>query len=231
MVIPPSIRPSKGLPYFFESGGPEDLLKPSQLPLFEQQLAKMKATEPINEREGSSRLFYQGERNAELFHRALRFARVAAGSDDLERRLMTENAAICVPPLGKEEVLRIASSAWGYEVTGRNFVGGEPFVRTPLSRVETLKDAPDAFLLDTLIRFKHERVRQVFAASPKAMAQKGVVPGWRDARYRYAIRQLVERGIWELVRRGGHGPGDPHIYALSEADFSRKGTNIDPNTN
>ena len=64
------------------------------------------------------------------------------------------------------------------------------------------------------------------------MAAANVVPGWTVARYRNAIRILVERGVWALLKKGGRGAGDPHQYGFVDCSLlAAKGTESAPNTN
>jgi len=87
--------------------------------------------------------------------------------------------------------------------------------------------------LDTRMRLTHGGQRDRFAASPKAMAAaEGVMPGWTAARYRGAIRVLVERGVWDLLKRGGRGAGDPRKYGFADrSPGAAKGAGSAPNTN
>jgi hypothetical protein len=86
------------------------------------------------------------------------------------------------------------------------------------------------------MRLTHEGQRTRFAASPKAMAAANVMPGWTIARYRNAIRILVDRGAWALLKKGGRGADDPHQYGFQYGFvdcslLAAKGTKFAPNTN
>jgi len=64
------------------------------------------------------------------------------------------------------------------------------------------------------------------------MAAANVMPGWTVARYRNAIRILVERDVWALLKKGGRGAGDPHQYGFVDCSLlAAKGTESTPNTN
>ncbi|MBD0275141.1 MAG: bifunctional DNA primase/polymerase, partial [Acetobacteraceae bacterium] len=209
VICPPSVRPSNGIAYAFERGGWDDL---PDLPEFKATAAGSNV---------SSRQVAEGSRNNHLFRRALDLAPDCETGDELAVKLHVVNEAECAPPVRQEEVEKTAASAWRCQVERRNWVGQGRYAQVPAERFERLADAPDAFTLDTRMRFAHEGRRDRFAASPKAMAAaaKGVMPGWTAARYRKAIRVLVERGVWTLLKRGGRGAGDPHEYGF--ADRSR----------
>lgn len=223
VIVPSSVRPSNGVAYAFERGGWDDL---RNLPVFRATTAGSTA---------SLRKVAEGSRNKHLFHRALRLAPNCETEDELAVKLHNVNEAECDPPMHHADVEKAAASAWRYQVEGRNWVGQGRYAKVPEARFEWLADVPDAFALDTRMRLTHERRRDRFAASPKAMAAANVLPGWSVARYRNAIRLLVERGVWLLLKRGGQGAGDPHEYGF--ADCSRlaqkgadKGSGIGPNT-
>ena len=151
-------------------------------------------------------------------------------------KLHVANEAECDPPVTHEEAKKTAASAWRLHAEGRNWVGQGRYAKVPEARFERLKDVPDAFVLDTRMRLTHEGRRDRFAASSRAMAQANVIPGWTAARYRRAIRTLVERGVWDLLKRGGRGAGDPHEYGFADcSQLARKGADkgseIGPNTN
>jgi hypothetical protein len=175
----------------------------------------------------------EGGRNNYLLRRGLHIARDCATAGELLTILRVANEAECAPPLGWNEVERIASSAWKYQVEGRNWVGGEPRIVVSASEFDALVDYPDALLLHMQLRRRHEGRRETFCASPKGMAEAKVMPDWRHPqRYRKAIAVLLERGIWIRTREGGRGARDPHEYRFAPRGLLQaKGAPNAPNTN
>jgi hypothetical protein len=151
---------------------------------------------------------------------------------ELEMKAQAVNKSDLEPALPYEEVKRVAASAWKYQTTGRNMVGRGKYVITPEARFERLADHPDALTLDIRMRLNHEGLRSHFCASPKGMARHEIIPGWTDRRYRAAIKILLERSVWVLLKQGGRGAGDPHKYWFAERSSKmEKGARIAPNTN
>jgi hypothetical protein len=221
VICPPSVRPSNGIAYAFARGGWDDL---PHLPVFNAMAAGGAAPR---------RRVPDGERGDHLFRRALHLALDCETGAELAAKLLVVNEVECDPPMRQEDVEKTAASAWGYQERGENRIGRGRYVMVEEARLELLKHNADAFLLDTWLRTKHERRRTEFAASPRAMEEAGVLPGWSVTRYRRAIAWLVERGVWVLLKRGGRGPRDPHIYGFAEG--SRRapvlGPEFAPNTN
>jgi hypothetical protein len=135
LIAPPSTRPSSGIAYEFERGSWGDLEK---LPTFKA----VKSDAPFS-RHGP------GNRNKQLFRRALTLARDCAVQSELAFKLDAVNEAECDPPLLSEEVERIAASAWHYEATGQNRIGRGRYVIVQEARFRQLIDMPDAYALDT----------------------------------------------------------------------------------
>lgn len=221
VVAPPSVRPSTGTAYRFERGGWDDL---AGLPTFQVDAVTSAGIAPSRPVEGC--------RNDHLFGRALALARNCGTGAELAPKVHATNEAECDPPLPWGEVERVAASAWRYQAAGRNKAGRGRYVMTPEARFERLMDVSDAFVLDTRMRLTHEGSRARFAASPKAMAAADILPGWTVRRYRDAIRVVVERGVWSLLKRGGRGAGDPHEYGFADRSLRVvKGAKSVPNTN
>jgi hypothetical protein len=219
VIAPPSVRPSSGIAYRFERGSWADL---QNLPTFN---VMARGSVP-------RRLAKEGNRNHQLFRRALSLARDCETQAELTLKIQVANEVECDPPLPWDEVDEVAVSAWRYQVAGQNRVGRGRYVVTPETRFLQLMDMPDTFAIDTRMRLAHEGLRARFAASPKAMAAANVMPGWTAVRYRHAIRVLVERGVWILLKKGGRGAGDPHEYGFADrSPQAVKGTKSAPNTN
>lgn len=81
------------------------------------------------------------------------------------------------------------------------------------------------------MRLEHEGRCSHFCASPKGMAAGNVLPRWTAGRYRTAIRDLLERGIWTVLKKGGRGPGDPYEYGFAQCSVvATKGPELRPYT-
>jgi hypothetical protein len=218
VIVPPSVRPSTGVAYRFERGSWDDL---SHLPVFRDMKRHTDAPNDSTER-----------RNWTLFLRCLRLVRDCETVGELENKALIVNETDFAETLGVAEVEKIVGSAWKIQSEGRNMVGRGRQVVTPEARFELLADKPDALALDMRIRFHHERRRDRFAASPKAMAVAHVMPGWTAQRYRHARNVLVERGVWVVLKEGGKGPRDPYEYGFADrSPTPAKGHEIRPNTN
>jgi hypothetical protein len=141
------------------------------------------------------------------------------------------NEVDCSTPVTEPELLRIVLGAWDIESGGNNMVGLGRYVSVPVSRMDELADAPDALFLDMHMRRTHDGKRTAFCASPKALANAAVLPGWTHQHFRRAIRLLVERGIWIKITAGGKGAHDPAKFMFSDRLYlTDKGTDSVPNT-
>jgi hypothetical protein len=219
VIAPPSVRPSNGIPYRFERGSWDDL---PNLPTYNTT-----AKGPV-----PRRLVEDGGRGDHLFHRALELARSCETCGELEMKLLNVNEAECNPPMEYKAVERAAASAWGYQERGENRIGLGRYVTTTEECFELLADESDAFTLDMRMRLNHERLRATFCASPKGMAAGNVMPGWTARRYRAAIKVLVERSIWVLLKKGGRHAHDPSEYGFTDCSKKRaRGSISAPNTN
>jgi hypothetical protein len=148
-----------------------------------------------------------GSRSNVLFHYALDHARFVDDFDTLIDVVRTRNLD-CEPPLSELEVIKTASSAWGYEIRGENLKGRGGVVVISNSVVDALIDDPDAWCLYGKLR-RHHWARD-FALS-KTMAES---MGWTLPRWKRARKKLIEMGGIECIRPGGRGPKDPPIYRL-----------------
>jgi hypothetical protein len=162
----------------------------------------------------------EGRRNNTLFRLLLRIVRHCDTMADLldEAQSINDNFPL---PLPEAEVDKLVRSVWKIEAEGRNWVGQEARVKIQASQIEALithQYAAEAAALFLVLRSKHWD-RETFVASPPAMARAGVIAGWGKQRYRHGLDALLEAGVLKLVRRGGRGQGDPHLFA-----FTRDGT-------
>jgi Bifunctional DNA primase/polymerase, N-terminal/Primase C terminal 1 (PriCT-1) len=220
IIVPPSFRPSTGVLYAFERGSWDDL---ARLPG-----ARLAGLIPDNSRFGPLSAA-KGTRNDKLFRFALREARNCDDSLALQDALMLANSGLD-EPLPPQEVERIAFSAWKYQATGKNWVGGEAraiIPRRAMSALMEAKNGPDALAL--LVTLQHEHGAraahgEVFAIAPHAMASSRVLGCWSASRIRNARDTLLDRGFISRVHRGGRGPHDPAQYR-----FGAKGNDSFPN--
>ncbi|MDF1735170.1 MAG: bifunctional DNA primase/polymerase [Minwuia sp.] len=149
-----------------------------------------------------------GNRNNALFHACMSCAPSAHNVEALMDYAAAINAKL-PEPLPSDEVARTARSAWRYQLTGRNWIGSNKDREVKMGLYQS---NPDAALLLSLLRDHHGLFAKPFAVSPKAMADAALIGKWAAARYRKAIRALVDSGIIEQVHEGGAGPGDPSKY-------------------
>lgn len=212
VVAPPSRRPSSLRPYSFVSGSWDDLsrLPPPRRGL--RDLGNRSRLEP--------RCVGVGQRNNWLFKASLKQAPACDDWDAFLDVVQTINRSLAIP-LHESEVVRSAASAWQYQTTGRNWVGGEArgvLGRSELDLLMRERGGPDALAMICRIRMDHgwrSGEKAPFALSPRAMAEAGVFPSWSPARHRRARDLLITTGLLTRVHRGGRGPGDPSLYALA----------------
>jgi Bifunctional DNA primase/polymerase, N-terminal/Primase C terminal 1 (PriCT-1) len=210
VIVPPSFRPSTGVPYIFERGSWDELIrlpfaKPGSL------LAHFSGT-------GSSKLVIErGQRNDALFNTALR---EVLHCDDLETLVdvaLTINEGF-PEPLPRAEVIRTAGSVWKYEANDDNWVGQGQRAVLELGTVKQLSMAPngaDAMLLFSNLLVAHgaRHTRgEPFAISPAAMS--GTVLPWAERRIRKARQTLIKLGLISQTYQGGRFRHDPSLFRL-----------------
>lgn len=214
-IAPPSFREDLGTSYAFRTGGIEDI---ADLPAIKQGALSdgfTRAPEAVQ----------VGERNDALWRYCMGQARHC---DDLEALIdVALTWASAFPePLSSQEAEACARSAWGYETTGRNYLGlKKPQLTEGDKIMDDLIDQPEAYLLLQMFRRWH-RQRPFFAIAPRAMSEAGSPP-WPRRRIAMARDVLLERGyIIEVIppRRGisaGHYrlaeemPGSGHNHNTS----------------
>jgi hypothetical protein len=211
VVAPPSIHPTNGRRYRFESGGPTTF---GRLPAIGPRAAQWLASTTANR---DRRRAVPGHRNDLLFREALRVAVGCDTLDELKDELPASNRCLCDPPLPAPEIERIARSAWRYQVEGRNFSGGKGFGCKVAVR-QRIGD-PDAFWLFAILMEAHGvRIGDgvSFAISAKAMAASGVAAPLGVARIRKARERLIAAGLLQVVHVGGRHPGDVSLYRFGD---------------
>jgi hypothetical protein len=118
-------------------------------------------------------------------------------------------------PFTDADIEKAVGWVWKTHSEGRNWVGRPAQVTIAVAELDMIAVHPhssDMALLLVKLRLAHSGLNAEFAISPKAMADKFVIPAWRDwRRYRNAFRALVEIGLLEIIHRGGARPGDVTI--------------------
>lgn len=165
------------------------------------------------------RAVMEGERNEWLFQNCLKEAPHVDGFEDLLDVARTRNDE-CEPILDDAEVVKVASSAWRYQITGRNFYSSHGFAPAmPLTEVMALAELHpgDTAALLCFLRIKHSaRMKrgETFHLATDAMEKANVLPGWSRKHYRMAIDRLLDGRFLEVVRQGR--PGVAAEYVLSD---------------
>ena len=203
IIAPPSVRPGVGV-YERIAGTLDDLadLPPINADALPNALERATGGD-------------QGKRNPALFRHALHNVRACDDLDTLVDVLRTRNLEF-MPPLGDDEVLKVARSAWKLEQEGRNWLGQE--ARAVHSRSQTLAilsrpHGADALALDTVLQQCHGARNEPFRLVTKAMERDQVILGWTWRRYQRAIDTLLDLGRLRHVRGVGR-PGSPREYLL-----------------
>ncbi|MFC4671695.1 bifunctional DNA primase/polymerase [Seohaeicola nanhaiensis] len=201
-IAPPSWREDLGASYAFRTGGLAALdglpvIKPGAL-----DTGFSRAAEGVQ----------QGERNHALWRYCMTQARHCDDLDALSDVAATWASAF-PDPLSASEVQRCARSAWGYETTGRNFLGLiKPQVTEGDRRMDALIDNPDAFTLLMLFQRWHGS-RPSFRIAPTAMSE-AKQPPWHHTRIARARDTLIERGFVEEIKPPVRGKR-PGLYRLA----------------
>lgn len=149
-----------------------------------------------------------GSRNDTLFRACMSYAPSAGSLEALADHAAAINAEL-PEPLSSDEVVKTARSAWSYQTSGRNWIGA---IKDREVKMHLYQSNPDAALLLNMLRDHHGTRTEPFAASPKAMAEAGLIGRWGHSRYRTAIKELADAGFIHRVHKGGAKPGDPSRY-------------------
>jgi hypothetical protein len=222
VVAPPSIRLNgefAGRRYDIVIGSWDDLLRlpPPRRGGLPQRIAES-VEQPI-----PLRSVRRGVRNGHLFRALLRHAPYCDDRDallDVARTIAAEQfVSDPLDPFDGDEIEKTVRSAWRYETEERNWVGRRSFIRVPAEDIAVIDSHPhgaDMALLYLRLRRAHWD-RPIFAASPKAVADHSVIPGWRRShgRYRRALAGLVEVGTLRTEKIGGSKRGDANLYSFS----------------
>jgi hypothetical protein len=144
----------------------------------------------------------EGNRNNALFRYCMKQAHHCDSLDDLLDVARTHNQMRLVPPLADTEVIKTAASAWGYTVRGTNwFSRGRSVVMSHADIDGLMKECPDAFILENLLRRHHWGRHFVITNAMAAIMPEG---GWTTKRLARARQELERRGRIGMVRPSGY---------------------------
>ncbi len=206
IVVPPSFRPSTGVPYRLIKGSFADLgnLQPIKPNSLEERPTAVVGLRGIG----------KGRRNNTIF---LRLLREVKHTDDIEALLDVAqmiNSDHTEEPLPDSEILGIVRSVWSIEVRGENWVGQDVQIPVSSSEIDLLSPHPNAltFWVSVIRRHHWDRTRGPFALASKAMAENEVIKGWKDRRrYHSSIENLIKLGFLKRAHNGKK-KGDPSKY-------------------
>jgi hypothetical protein len=198
-VAPPS-RGAKGT-YRFIRGSLADVESlPAMKPLLPTILSSRVTGSRSRELLAAEDVTPEGQRNDALFRHCLQNAR-ANSKENLLAMAQEFSQTQLQPPLPQSEVIKTAESALRMEAEGRNWCGAGQRLFIPFDVVDDLlRDAPDAFILLTLLRRRHFGLRNVFFVA-NAMARSMPGKPWSRLKFSAARAALERRKHIELVRR------------------------------
>jgi hypothetical protein len=155
----------------------------------------------------------EGVRNTKLWEYSMQqMAEKQMDFDTLVDLARNRNATYS-PPMPDEEVIRVATSAWGYTVTGRNWFGSSGKVVTSTEDIdEMLVEAPDAFLLLVKLR-RHNWGATFIVANALATSM-----GWDTERFIAARKELERKGKLVRIRKGNRFQG-ASVFAWPNHDY------------
>jgi Primase C terminal 1 (PriCT-1) len=151
----------------------------------------------------------EGKRDDYLFRRLLREARYCDDFDavlDVARSLNMN----CEPPLADTQVIKVTKSAWGIEISGKNWAGRKARASTDREEILELSHDPHAALLLNLLRVSHPTLGTPFAIDQVKTAE---LLGWSRPTIKARISTLMRAGRLERIHKGT-GMGNPHLYLL-----------------
>lgn len=193
-IAPPSLRADLGASYAFQAGSLIDL---DCLPTINAGAL----TGDFPSEAGNARVpeaVQTGSRNNALWQHCMTQARFCDDVEALIDVAVTWGSAF-PEPLSPREAEQCARSAWGYEATGRNYLGRKkPQIHSEDVLMDMLIDQPEALVLYQMFRRWH-RNRPHFAIAPRAMSEAGSPP-WPRRRIACARDVLIERKLIEEVR-------------------------------
>lgn len=230
VITPPSVNPQTGRNYEFVKGGLDDFarLPPiniATIPGLSSSVGFNSSKASVNKRQ-----IEVGERNKWLFSQCLRHARACDDLDALIDVARTRAEEHFGERMSDVEIIKTASSAWGYEAHGKNWAAKAAHSTITMMELRRLEErGSDAVALTLHLRLEHGgRMSrgETFALDTRAMERDQTIAGWSRSRYRRAIGRLVAAGII-VVRHRGSGIGDPSLYCI-EMPTERRGPPVAP---
>jgi hypothetical protein len=207
-----SIRPQKDLPIDILGGGyavlPPSIGTNSAYEFIRGSIDDFANLPPLDHKI-STRPIFDGRRNNTLFKSLLRHAGWCDDFDSLLDVAMRLNMD-CDTPLPDSEVVKITKSAWGYKISGRNWVGRKARASTDREEILSLSRYPGTLDLISLLRVSHPVLDDRFAIDQIKTAR---LLGWDRKALRKRITALVSLGHLTKLHHG-KGIGDPHLYRL-----------------
>jgi hypothetical protein len=146
----------------------------------------------------SAGLVQEGLRNTQTWRFCMRKAKRCGDLDTLIDKARTFNRQCC-PPLTDAEVVKCATSAWGYTERGMNMFGGHGVVFSTELYNELLDDQ-DALILLGFLRANNLPWAKFFCTN--TLAERF---DWRVQRLAAARRRLVELGHLTQVKQAWRG--------------------------
>jgi hypothetical protein len=128
-------------------------------------------------------------RNDTLFKHCMRAAHRSDDFDALLDVAHTRNDEFC-PPLEDDEVVKVATSAWGYTERGKNRFGRPGVFFDARQADELIRNDPDLYLLLSFLRANNKHDSE-FMATNQGLAK---VFHWRTKRVAAARRRMIARG-------------------------------------
>jgi putative DNA primase/helicase len=196
VVGPPSIHMS-GKTYTWRNG----IYEPARIPdALLGAILKSQSKKSTSTGTALPSVIKEGERNNMLFRFAASLRGQGLERDDIERRLLEENQFRCKPPLPKEEILRIASSAAKY---GKGSMGLpnlylQEILNNPLSSSSKL-------ILHTLLSHADNDTLNAFPSQETIAKESGLSRPTVGSH----IKILKNLGWIDIARKGrvssGHG--------------------------
>jgi hypothetical protein len=195
--------------YSFIQGSIDDIDRLPHMQGLDPSMYRPRATAPARTIRGSERVLpgvLEGTRNNELWSYCMQqLAITNADIDAIVAAAIKRNSTFS-PPRGHDEVVKVASSAWGATAAGRNWFGRGQ-VTSSHEEVDELLSVPDALLLLVKLRRHHWGLSQTFMIANALHEQMG----WGRQRLAAARAELERRGKVTCVRPAN--TGTPAVYA------------------
>lgn len=128
--------------------------------------------------------------------------------DDLHALLdvaRTRNDEFC-PPLGDDEVAKIATSAWGYTERGNNRFGRPGVFFDAAQADQLIRNDPDLYLMLSFLRANNKPDCQ-FMATNRGLAE---ILHWRTKRVAATRRRMIAMG--HAIQTRTARPRQPALY-------------------